>query len=151
MGINYRLSGKNIYLDANIFIYLLEGYAEFIPLLEQLFSKIDSGILYGITSELTLAETLVKPIADNNIVLQKIYEDTIQTSKPLYVAPIARNILTAAAKLRTNMIRLPDAIHLATAHLHSCHVFLTNDKRLKASSHMNVILLSDIKNSTLTL
>ena len=26
MGVNFKIKGKNIYLDANIFIYLLEGY-----------------------------------------------------------------------------------------------------------------------------
>lgn len=70
MGINYKLQGKDIYVDANIFIYLLEGYPEFIPFLTQFFDLIDRGVIRGVTSELTLAEALVKPMADENLSLQ---------------------------------------------------------------------------------
>ncbi|MDM8559818.1 hypothetical protein QUF82_13370 [Thiotrichales bacterium HSG14] len=52
--------GRRIYLDANIFIYLLEGYPAFIPVLTELFSLIDSGKLQAVTSELTLAETIAR-------------------------------------------------------------------------------------------
>ncbi len=149
MGVNYQLRGKNIYLDANIFIYMLEGYLEFVPILQQIFQNIDNGTLYGTTSELTLAETLVKPMADKNVALQKIYQETIQTSAVLQICPVSRDVLIAAAKLRNNTFRLPDAIHLATAYLTNCQTFLTNDKRLKTFMDVNVVLLSEIKNSTL--
>ncbi len=140
----------NIYLDANIFIYLLEGYADFAAILQQLTNFIDSGQLQSFTSELSLAETLAKPIRDNNQALQSLYENTIQTTRSLTVCSINRDILIQAAKFRAksanNMIRLPDAIHLVTAQVHQCQFFITNDVRLKNSlADMDVLLLSDIK------
>lgn len=42
MGIVLPVQG-NVYLDANIFIYLLEGYIEFTSILQQLVDFIDSG------------------------------------------------------------------------------------------------------------
>jgi predicted nucleic acid-binding protein len=158
MGINYELRQGNIYLDANVFIYLLEGYAEFIPVLLQLVDCIDSGRLQAFTSELSLAETLVKPIVDKNLSLQNLYENTIQTSTSLHVGSVDRDILILAAKLRakskanSNSIRLPDAIHLATAQAYQCKYFIANDKALKTfSSDIEVLLLSEIKATTFIL
>ena len=149
MGINYKVSGKVIYLDANIFIYLLEGYTEYVSLLKQLFDLIDENQLHAVTSELSLAETLVKPMADGNSVLQEIYKSVIQTSDALTVVPISREILLCAAQIRAKSLRLPDAIHLATAQVSGCHIFLTNDKRLKRMANIEIILASELKDSTL--
>ncbi|MBN1167812.1 MAG: PIN domain-containing protein [Methanospirillaceae archaeon] len=46
--------------------------------------------------------------------------ETIQSSSSLIVIPIDRQILVEAARIRaeSNAIHLPDAIHLATAHIH---------------------------------
>jgi predicted nucleic acid-binding protein len=154
MGMIVTISQKNIYLDSNVFIYLLEGYPEFVPLLKNIFKLIDNGSLQAITSELTLAETLVKPMADKNFSLQQIYQNTIQASAVLQVIPITRDILIEAATLRAESgvsgpIRLPDAIHIATARANHCQTFLTNDKQLKKIPNVDVILMSEIKDSTL--
>lgn len=155
MGITLPMQ-ENVYLDANIFIYLLEGYIEFAPILHQLTDFIDSGKLQTFTSELSLAEVLVKPIRDKNFVLQKLYENAIQTTSNLSVRPIDRDTLIQAAKLRAksinNAVRLPDTIHLATAQLHHCSYFITNDARLKNFlPDMEVLLLSDIRTHQLDL
>jgi predicted nucleic acid-binding protein len=146
MGISQTVSGSLIYLDANIFIYALEGYSEFLKILTDLFDMIDDGRVRACTSELTLAETLIKPMADNNILLQEIYEDAIRTEGFLEVIPADRKILIKAARIRSQNIhlRLPDAIHLATAQHWGCDIFLTNDKHLKNYSNINVILLTDM-------
>ncbi len=150
MGMIQKIQGREIYLDTNIFIYLLEGYNELIPLFTQLFELIDAGTLRGFTSELTLAETLVKPTIDGNLTLQQIYKNTLQTSTNLEVMPITRDVLIEAACVRANLrppslaIRLPDAIHIASAQKANCKTFLTNDKRLKADFGMEVILVSEI-------
>lgn len=156
MGITH-ISG-NIYLDVNVFIYLLEGYPEFSKVLSDLMVYIDQGSVHAVTSELSLAEILVKPIKDRHLALQSLYENTIQTTSNLTVYPVSRDILIEAAKFRAkfinreNSIRLPDAIHLATAHLYQCKYFITNDAGLKNSPiDLQVLLLSEIKNSSLVL
>ncbi len=59
------LSGR-VYLDTNIFIYALEGYPTFRAVLTTLFAALDRGDLVAVTSELTLAEALVKPLLDHH-------------------------------------------------------------------------------------
>ncbi len=138
------LQGQRVYLDTNIFVYALEGYAEYTAQLFELFTAIDRGQLHAITSELSLAEALVKPFLDNSDDRQKAYQRAIQTSSHLLVAPVSRSVLIQAARLRAaDGLRLPDAIHLATAHQASCQTFLTNDRRLR-STDLNIVALAEL-------
>lgn len=145
MGIMDVIKGERIYLDTNIIIYAMEGYPEYVSSLSSLFAAIDEGKLVAVTSELTLAESLVKPMMDDNAHLQNVYMDALQSSDVIFVIPVNRQILIEAARLRakTDTLNLPDAIHLATAHVHQCDSFLTNDKRLRALPEIHVVILSE--------
>jgi predicted nucleic acid-binding protein len=146
MGIDQILSAGSVsYLDTNIFIYALEGYPEFLKILTELFDMIDNGKVRAYSSELTLAETLVKPMTDNNTRLQKAYQDAVRTAGFLQVLPVDREILIEAARIRSQnaRLRLPDAIHLATAQYCGCDIFFTNDRRLKTYPNINIVLLTD--------
>ena len=155
MGVKHKLQSKEIYFDANVFIYLLEGYAEYSSLLSQLFGMSDNGDIHVVTSELTLAETLVKPILNNDLPLQNLYQNMLQSSSNFNLVPVSRKILIAAAQLRASLssissgIRLPDAIHIATAQVANCKTFITNDKRLKINKDMQFLLLSELKSNSL--
>ena len=145
MAILEAITGTRVYLDTNIFIYAVEGYAKFETELNELFEAFDAGNFQAITSELTLAEVLVKPLIDNNVKARSAYENAIQSSPVLEVVPINRTILRESARLRSTInIRLPDAIHAATAILNGCETFLTNDKRLEALSGIDVLVLSNL-------
>lgn len=65
MGLSNTISGSRIYLDTNIFIYAIEGYPEYQSILTSLFSLFDEGTYSAVTSELTLAEVLIKPMKEN--------------------------------------------------------------------------------------
>lgn len=67
-----RLSGR-LYLDTNIFIYALEGYSTFRAVLTSLFDALDRHELAASTSDLTLAEVLVKPFLDRSIERERAY------------------------------------------------------------------------------
>lgn len=137
--------GKRVYLDTNIFIYALEGYSEFVEYLTALFESIEAGKLTAVSSELTLAEALVKPFADGNVEAQTAYQHNLQTSDAIEFVPIHRDVLIQAAILKSVApIRFPDAIHGATAILSNCDTFLTNDPRLLALPNLNVVILSNV-------
>ncbi|MBN1167828.1 MAG: PIN domain-containing protein [Methanospirillaceae archaeon] len=146
MGIIETISGSRLYLDSNISIYALEGYPEYESILTSLFSLIDNNTCTAVTSELTLAEVLIKPLMDNNLNLQQTYTEILQSSDSLTLANIDRHILIEAAMIRasSDAIHLPDAIHLATAKLHKCSCFITNDKRLRNNHLFQVIIISDL-------
>ena len=64
----------------------------------------------------------------------------------LAVAQLDAAILERAAELRATIesLRLPDAIHLATAETERCDPFLTNDKRLKSVPVLPVVVLAEV-------
>lgn len=110
------LIGKGVYLDANVFVYAVEGFPEHQPFVDELFRSIDDGHIAAVTSELTLAEVLIKPLETRRDDVVAIYKELLQSSEHLNVVPIDRAVLASAARLRAGLgIKLPDAIHVATA------------------------------------
>jgi len=121
---------RRIYLDANIFIKLFESDDEIAHLLGQLVERAGRRSVAPLaTSELTLAEVLVAPTSDGDTELTANYEASLVSNAAWSVAPIARTTLRQAASLRAahKALKLPDAIHLASAaEIGSSH-FLTGD------------------------
>lgn len=145
MGTLSVLSGERVYLDTNTFIYALEGYSEFREALIELFDLIEEGQVFATTSELTLAEVLVKPMKDGNVLLQRRYQQILSESNVLQVLPISRNVLIDAARIRsTHGFKLPDAIHIATAVYCQCTFFLTNDIELAGVPHLTTLRLHSL-------
>jgi predicted nucleic acid-binding protein len=136
-------AGSRIYLDTNIWIYALECFAPYAQPLAALFGRIDAGELTAIASELTLAELLVKPLQMGQAQSQRVYLEALQSGPTLTMAPISRAILIDAARLRSQnpALKLPDAIHAATALAFEAQVFVTNDARFGAVGGLAAILL----------
>ena len=145
MGLTDALEGTRVYLDANVFIYALEGFPQYTPILGELFDALDAGLLQSATSELTVGEVLVKPFVDDNAELQATYEDALQNSSSLEIIPVSRQILIDAARLRatSESLRLPDAIHIATARGAGCRNLVTNDKRIRSLPEIHILQLAD--------
>ncbi len=142
MGPLSELRGNRAYLDTNIFVYAIERVIPYAPLLGELLAAIDHGDLTAVTSELTLAEVLVKPLREGNRGLASDYECAIQSRPFLDVVSVRREILREAARLRTaTPLKLPDAIHAATAALSSCTHFVTNDTRFECLGGMRTLVL----------
>jgi len=136
------LKGKKSLLDTNLFIYLFESHPDYQEKVAELIQHLDSIRCEIITSELTLAECLVKPFADKDVGSQDHYENNIKTSDFLKVMSVSRNTLIKAAELRgLYKNKLPDSIHLASAIEHNCDVFVGNDKRIKIGSEINIFTL----------
>jgi predicted nucleic acid-binding protein len=84
------IRGERIYLDTSIFIYALEAYPAYVSTLTSLFAAIDEGTIKAVTSELTLAEVLIKPMMDDNAELQTVYKETLRSSEAFSVIPVNR-------------------------------------------------------------
>ena len=142
-----------IYLDANVFVAAIERTDRPSKLVQELLKlgKANPGML--VSSELTLAELLVKPLqalsaglnlpkdAGGSIVLTPgtlatLYCDLIEQGPGLEVVPVDRSILILAAYRRAEdaTIKLPDAIHLATAEQSQCSLVLSDDRKLRPSA-----------------
>jgi predicted nucleic acid-binding protein len=145
MGLLTAIHSWPVYIDTNIFIYALEGYPIYVNELTELFRAIDDATAQAVTSELTLAEALVQPLKTGNLTLQGVYERAIQSGGGLSVVSVSRNVLRDAARLRTvTGLKLPDAIHGATARLTLCGTVLTNDGRFRSVPGLETLVLSEI-------
>ncbi|HET6569120.1 MAG TPA: type II toxin-antitoxin system VapC family toxin [Rhodothermales bacterium] len=143
MGLIERLAGRRTYLDANVLIYSFEGPPNVAGELQRLFGAVAQGHLNVVTSELALAEMLVKPLREQKSQQADRYLTTLQPRPHFDVHPVTRAILVEAARLRAaSKLKLPDAIHAATAQFTGCEVFLTNDQRIKSLPDIEVIQLS---------
>ena len=125
--------GRRVYLDTNIVIYAVEGFAAHAASVQALLAAMDAGEVVAVTSELTVAEVLVKPFKDQNQNVQQAYKTFLTPTSALELSAISRELLEAAAQVRANTrLKLPDAIHFATALREQCDSFLTNDDLFKS-------------------
>ncbi len=127
-------SVSRLYLDANIFIQMFEGAGPVTDALFDLFDRCNpTKKSFMATSELTFAETIIDPYRKRNEALIQLYDNWTLSNAIMEVGPVNRDVLYAAAVLRADYgsLKLPDAVHLATAMLFRCSHFLTSDRRLK--------------------
>ena len=132
-----------IYLDTNIFIMAFETRNEASDRLSEIFAKVDSrSAIHFLTSELTLSELLVRTIRENDTQGIDQYETLFAPGHWLRARPVTRSTLSVAATLRAQnaYLKLPDAIHVATALHEKCSHILTNDRGIKGtySLHLRV-------------
>jgi predicted nucleic acid-binding protein len=132
--------GERVYIDANVFIAAFEQLDLSAKAAAQLIRSIDAGTLSGVTSELTLAECLGGPLRRGDTAAVAAYERAIATRPNWIVQPVNREILVRAASLRVETgLKLPDAIHLATAILANCGVIVSNDARMKVLPSLGIV------------
>ena len=97
-------------------------------MLFRLMQLVEQGVFRAITSDLTFGELLVKPYAED-MALAHTYIDLLSNPSAITLAPVERDIILHAARLRSlkKGLKLPDAIHLATAKKYNCSAIITND------------------------
>jgi len=127
-----------LYLDTNIVIALGEGKGEIADLLTELAERQQQNPTFLCTSEMTLAELLVIPYRDRNDELIARYEAWLVSGVFMEVGAVHRTVLRNAALLRSihKTIKLPDALHIATAIGLGCTHMLTADTRLPSRIEM---------------
>ncbi|MGF9565259.1 type II toxin-antitoxin system VapC family toxin [Neorhizobium sp. JUb45] len=118
-----------IYLDTNLFITAFETQSGVVGKVALLLGGPVHKPQRFVTSELTLAELLVLPYRNADAALIDLYDKLLSNSPWLDVRQVYRDIMPGAARLRAaNLgLKLPDAIHLATAVDAGCTYFLTYD------------------------
>ncbi|MBA3710954.1 MAG: type II toxin-antitoxin system VapC family toxin [Pyrinomonadaceae bacterium] len=132
-----------IYVDTAPFIYTVERHADYEQLLLPLWEALDGGAIEVVTSELTLLETLVKPLRDGDQALAGDYEKLL-TATTVRMLPVTASVLRDAARIRAAInLKTPDAIHAATALAAGCVQFITNDAEYRKHSSLSVVILKE--------
>ena len=140
-----QINGGKIYFDSNIFIYALEDSKEYRSRITALFSRVQQTGSLVVTSELTLAECLVKPFENAEGLSIRHYQNYIKTTDFLKVKSVTRTILKEAARNKAiYRNKLPDSIHLATALESDCVIFITNDANIKIPDNITKLVLKEL-------
>jgi predicted nucleic acid-binding protein len=143
MGLRQTLKGKRVYFDANIFIYLLEGFSNLETSLEDIRESIAHQEADIFTSELTLCEVLVPTFRAEKTKLLQLYRHFIEGSGAFSLLPTSRETYIRASLFRAQFgLKTPDAIHVASALEADCSVFLSNDKDLRLPKGMALVSLN---------
>jgi predicted nucleic acid-binding protein len=138
-------SGGLVYLDTDAVIYSVEKIAPYATLLQPLWEAARDGQFAILTSELTLLETLVKPLRDSDTTLEELFRALLLGSQEVRLAAISQAILDNAAHLRAKYgLRTPDAIHAATALRSESALFVTNDPGYRRIAALPLVVLNDL-------
>lgn len=120
------------YVDTNVFIGAFEGTLDQTTRLEGLFEQFRSMPKAAVTSELTLAELFSPSATSSSREMQdRLYRDLLLRSDFIDLRPVTRNVLLETVELRQyvpHKLKLPDAIHIATAIQAHCSFVMSADK-----------------------
>jgi predicted nucleic acid-binding protein len=157
IGMTDTVPAPIVYIDANPFIYFIDGSEEVASRVRPFFELLASRPGIATTSELTLAEVLAK--AQPNA--RRSYLNLIIWSKLIQLQPVTRDVLIDTADYRRVSrkarpdrtyvtIKLPDAIHVVTAIQSRCRMFLSADEGLVVPVGMTVVAPNDVGLARLT-
>lgn len=134
-----------IYLDACGFIYSVERIEPYRRLMAPMWQQAATGQLTIVTSELSVMETLVKPLRDGDEVLQRYFQELFNSTE-VQLVPATRALWEDAAEIRAGLnLRTPDALHAATSIQERCTLFVTNDGTFRRVAGLPVVVLGELK------
>ncbi len=124
---------SRIFLDTNVFIYMVEDRGPRGNRAAEIFNELSLRGDDVLTSTLTLGELLVKPLEADDLALADRYRKVFRGPSMTLLSfddPAGEKY----AHIRLNRaIKAPDAIQLATAAVAGCDLFITNDDRLMSA------------------
>ncbi|MER0239140.1 type II toxin-antitoxin system VapC family toxin [Fulvimarina sp. MAC8] len=136
------MSKRRLYLHTNIFI---AGVEQAGPRAIRLFDPIAAGSVKVVTSEITLSETLVKPLELLREEVALIYTRFFADDTGVESIPVSRSILLRSAEIRARAGgKLPDAIHVATAPDSGCEIVVSNDRKMPLLDPLRRMALEEL-------
>lgn len=132
-------------IDTNVLIYHLEGMMPYVELTRALITQLAEGRLHAVVSVITLAELLVGPHRGGDSRQVALAREFVEGLPYTLLAEVDAQTADRAAALRTQGLRMPDAIIVATAIVHDAGAVISNDPGLRrpASQEPPVLLLDD--------
>lgn len=134
-----------IYLDTAPIIYYLESSQQYVNVMQNFLVDHYANGSDFYTSKITDLEYLPMPLRDNRNDLVVAF-DNFKNVLGVNLIDITDAVLNQAIKLRAKYesLKAADSIHIASAILTGCDVFVSNDKRLKRVTEINIVLVDDL-------
>lgn len=140
---------NNVFIDTAPFIYFIEkneNNPQYFNKVKKFFIESYDKNVHLATSVITVEEYMVFPYRNNMQGYIDLFERLIDTLD-ITVWKIDEATAKKAAKIRAEYrgFKAMDALQLATAYLHDCDVFLTNDKQLKQFNQIHCITVDELE------
>ena len=148
MTIEQSLEGvTRLFLDSAPVIYAVEENPQYLPIVREIFARIEESSPIGVTSPVTLAECLVRPYRLGQTELQQQYIELFFQTENIIFQPITNpSIALEAAQIRARYnLQLPDAFQIAVALAAGCEAFLTNDVTFRRVTELRILVLDELK------
>ena len=130
-----------VYLDTNVLIGIVQALPQPDERQLALLGDLDGGRLRGMTSELSLSEVLVGPLQQGDATTFDAFIALLSGDGAIAVMPVSRDVLIAAARHRAmSRMKLPDAIHVATADVAGCAGFVSADRGVRLPPGMRAMV-----------
>lgn len=130
--------------DSCFFIYQFQNHPKYTSLCAAITDLLEKGEIEGTTSSIAISEILVRPLKLNLTEVVFLLDQTLQEIPHLTIVPVDYPVAKIAAQVRARYgLRLPDALHVASAFFSGAKIFITNDQRLKSIKTPKVLCLSD--------
>jgi predicted nucleic acid-binding protein len=140
---------SRVFFDTNLFIYWLEDRGERGARVAKLVQRVIQRGDQLLTSTLTLAEVLAKPLASGDLAWADRYERLLDTPG-VSILPFDRACARMYAQVRRDRtVKPPDAIQLACAAVARCDLFITNDERLSQKIVPGIQFITSLDRSQL--
>ena len=140
-----KIAGQRVYIDTNLFIYFLDKNTEFFPIAVKFLEAIEQGKIFAFTGDIAVAEALVKPYQINNLSLISAFKSFFFADNFLSIISHDSETFDLSAQIRAKYkMKFADALHYATAIKSGCKFFITNDKGIRSTEEIEVILIKDL-------
>ena len=133
-----------VYIDANGLIYSVERIEPYRTLLEPMWQQAQDGNLSIVSSPVLITEVLVKPLQVGNTEIEVQYRELF-ASNAVSLLDAPYGVFEDAARLRARTgLKIPDALHAATALRAGCALFVTNDTDFRRIQELPAVVLDDL-------
>ena len=139
------MTDSKIYIDTALFIYYLEQNPFYFNKTRNFFKTcFHNDDISLFTSTVTVEEYCIFPLSKNDAKSVENFDEFIEGMNITLVS-VSKTVALEAAKFRAKYtgIKALDAIHLATAYISGCSLFVTNDKQLQQVQELNVVTMDN--------
>lgn len=131
-------------IDTSVFIYVFEMSPSYAQIASEVLRQLDPRVSLGLTSAVTLMEIVVLPLRQGNRDSAHMLESAVREMPNLRVVDIGHAAARRAAELRARFGVPPaDALQIGACLQAGATAFVTNDKRLKTITELEVFVLDD--------
>ena len=140
-----ELKGQSVYIDANLFIYLLDGSEPFVSMVQPFFEAVLDGEIIGYTGDAVIAEVMVQPYKLGNTANIARFKAFFAQDNFLSIVSHDAEAFKLASQLSgTQGMKLVDSLHMATAIQAGCGYLVTHDRGVKSADGVRVVQLSSL-------